>query len=168
MEAYSSQTQHPVFKSLRHHVGELKLTVLLVLTTEQTFNMAHLHCDFYFPRKAFVKSYCYRRPITCFLLWGLSVKSLTWPALVSSSPRQKAIIINILLTTFSRSMLWITDPHFIALIWINKSLKKNWVRNKQYGPITQLIRCVYYMAESVFTMQLVNLLSVTCYTDQNV
>ena len=25
----------------------------------------------------------------------------------------------------------------------------------------------YYMAESVFTMQLVNLRSVTCYTDQN-
>ena len=68
MEVYSSQTQHPVFKSLQHYIGKLKLTVLLVLTTEQTFNMAHLHCDFHFPQKAFVKSYCYRRPIKYFLL----------------------------------------------------------------------------------------------------
>ena len=68
MEAYSSQTQHPVFKSLQHYIGELKLTVLLVLTTEQTLNMGHLHCDFHFPRKAFVKSYCYQRPIKYFLL----------------------------------------------------------------------------------------------------
>ena len=28
-------------------------------------------------------------------------------------------------------------------------------------------KCSYYMAESVFAMRLVNLRSVTCYTDQN-
>ena len=58
----------PVFKSLQHYIGKLKLTVLLVLTTEQTFNMVHLHCDFLFPQKAFVKSCCYRRPKKYFLL----------------------------------------------------------------------------------------------------
>ena len=57
------------------------------------------------------------------------VYQITWPALVSSSPSKKAIIINIL---FSRSFESINR-------W-----KKNWVRNKQYGPITQLIRCVYW------------------------
>ena len=53
MEANSSQTQCPVFQIFQRYIGKLKLPVLLVLTTEQTFKMVHLHFDFTFHAKPF-------------------------------------------------------------------------------------------------------------------
>ena len=57
MEANSSQTQHSVFKRPLRYIGQLKLTVLLVITAEQAFNMTHLH--FYSTYRAFVMGYCF-------------------------------------------------------------------------------------------------------------
>ena len=57
MEANSSHTHHSVFRTLQRYIGELKLTVLLVMTAEQAFNMTHLH--FYSTFHAFVMGYCF-------------------------------------------------------------------------------------------------------------
>ena len=59
-------------------------------------------------------------------------------------------LVNILLASFSRSMLSVTDPRFFPLIYSphtlclgHKSTGKNSVRNLQYGPRTRLVRGMY-------------------------
>ena len=59
--------------------------------------------------------------------------------------------INILLTSFSRYLLYITDPHFFPLIYgpnssrlSHKSMAKDLVCSLQYGPQISLVRGAVY------------------------
>ena len=79
----------------------------------------------------------------------MAVEPSAWLWIVSLPARRINLrdIINILLTSFSRFVLQVTDPRFFPLIYGprasrlgHKSTGKNSVRNLQYGPRTQLVR----------------------------
>ena len=113
-----------------------------------------------------------------FLFWRLSNPDyqIVRPALVSGPPIRKkpynkhliSLVFSVRTVNYGSSFFFFHRFMARALrAWAINRWKKNSVRNFQYGPKTQLIRGIYYMAESVFAMRLVNLRSVTCYTDQN-
>ena len=67
--------------------------------------------------------------------------------------------------------MWLKE----VLLTLFNTPAQSWLRKKKqreseisiYRKRTACIYTSYYMAESVFAMRLVNLRSVTCYTDQN-
>ena len=72
----------------------------------------------------------------------------------SSAPlKHTRDIINILLTSFSRSVLQVTDPRFFPLRFMARALRawainrggKKSVRNLRYGPRTRLVRGIYHI-----------------------
>ena len=79
---------------------------------------------------------------------------LTLKISFSARPINLRDIINILLTSFSRSVLQVTDPHFSLSIYSLRALRlghnrkgKNLVRNLQYAPPTWLVRGIYTWVE---------------------
>ena len=69
-----------------------------------------------------------------------------------------------------------TFPNFTLAPDDNKLIKSDKSSSWTHNPLSPLLKIIadykadkapYYMAESVFAMRLVNLRSVTCYTDQH-
>ena len=100
--------------------------------------------------KPFVVCYCFREPMKTFFFDACQMIVKSRVLHLFPVPQTGSHIINILLASFFRSGLQITDPRFFPSIYGScasllghKSMEKNSVRNLQYGPKTRLIRGIY-------------------------
>ena len=111
------------------------------LSFDRINNMVNM---FSLSRKPFVVCYCFREPLKTFFFDAcqMTIKSRVLN-LFPVPQTGRSHIINILLVSFFRSVLLITDPRFI-------SMEKNSVRNLQYGPKTRLIRGNYLPHQQIY------------------